>query len=208
MTPAFRTETDVNVPDLFQDLRHLHAGKSCFESLMSLKPEDQFEVSAFHAVAEETVVADLLESGRQDVHQETPDELFIRERDHAPGPAFVSGPCGECHPVFCHFKDTAVGDGDLVGITAKVFNGVPETVEGLFDVWTPVFPVEGVPEFMPCVGIPQMEAGSRKIQLPGLIQLIEAGKVLSFELIPEHMDRDKEVFSGPPDLPVCRDPAS
>ena len=77
MASALRAETDVNVPDLFQDLRHLHAGKLCFESLVSLQPEDQFKVSGLHAVTEKTIVADLLKSVRQDVHQKAPDELFI-----------------------------------------------------------------------------------------------------------------------------------
>ena len=160
MAPAFRTEADIKVPELFQDLRHPHASKPCFESLMSLQLEDQFEIPAFQAVTEKTIVADFLKSGRQDVHQKMPDELFIRENDHAPGSALVSGPCRERDPAFCHFKNTAVGDGDLVGIQPKVLNDITETVESLFDVGTSVFPVERVSELMPCERIPQMKAGS------------------------------------------------
>ena len=41
-------------------------------------------------------------------------------------------------------NDSAVRDGNLVGIAPKIFDGISKTVEGLFNIRTPVFLIEGV----------------------------------------------------------------
>ena len=70
----------------------------------------------------------------------------------------------ECDFVFCHRKDTAVGNGDLMGVSSKVFDGISKAVKGFFDVGTPRFLIKTVPEFCPCVGIAQFMAGRWKEQ--------------------------------------------
>ena len=48
----------------------------------------------------------------------------------------------ECDFVFCHRKDTAVGNGDLMGVSSKVFDGISKAVKGFFDVRAPILLVK------------------------------------------------------------------
>ena len=41
-------------------------------------------------------------------------------------------------------NDSAVRDGNRVGIAPKIFDGISKTVEGLFNIRTLVFLIEGV----------------------------------------------------------------
>ena len=65
-TAAFRTDSQIYVPYCFEQFCH---GETCIalaESLAPLEPEDQFQISGLHPVIEESIIADLLETG---VHQ-------------------------------------------------------------------------------------------------------------------------------------------
>ena len=55
---------------------------------MPLEFENKLQVFRFHPVIEEAVVADLLESARQHMHQETADELRVWKGE---GPSVVPG---------------------------------------------------------------------------------------------------------------------
>ena len=104
--------------------------------------------------------------------------------------------------LFIDRKDTAVGNGDLMGISSEILDRIAKTVERLFDIRAPVLPVKGVFEFLPAAGFLQCPAGGRKNKFLLLVQSIQEGKVLALELIPEYRDRDEEVLFGPSDLPV------
>lgn len=56
-------------------------------------------------------------------------------------------------------KNSAVGNGNLVGITPKIFNGITKAVKGLFDVRTPVLFIKTVFKFFPVIRITQLFAG-------------------------------------------------
>lgn len=74
-TAAFRTDADIKTPNSLQQLRHGHAGITPPEPLPALELENQFQVLHFHTVVQETIVADLLETGRQHMHEITADEF-------------------------------------------------------------------------------------------------------------------------------------
>lgn len=62
--------------------------------------------------------------------------------------------------------DPCIRDCDSVGITPKVFDRIAKTVEGLFDIRTPVLLIKQFPERLPFIGIAHFFAGRRKGELP------------------------------------------
>ena len=202
-TAAFRTERDILPPDRPDQFCQGKAFMAAAESLVSLKPEDQFQVPGFHPVIEEPIVADLLEAGRGYVHQETTDELFMGEGNLPFWLSRLSSPGRKGNLCFRNREDPAVGDGDPVSITPKVFDGVAKSVEGFFDIRAPVFFIKGIPENIPPVFLPQCFAGGRENKFFLLVQGIQACKIFPFEFIPEDPDR-KEKFSGGLPDPVVR----
>ena len=60
---------------------------------MALDPEDHLQISGFHSVIEKSIIADLLETGGEHMHQETADKLFVAESDLAFRPARFPAPC-------------------------------------------------------------------------------------------------------------------
>lgn len=132
---------------------------------MALKGKDPFQVFAFIAIIEETVITDLLETGWEYMHQVPPYELSALQCDYSLRFAVFFSPGGKCHLMFIYGKNTAVGYGNLMCVSAKVLDGIAKAVESLFDVWTPVFFIEEIPELRPFVRIFQFFTGSRKNQL-------------------------------------------
>ena len=152
-TAAFRTDGQVNVPDRLEQFCHGQPGITLPESLAALDPEDYFQVPGFHPVIEKSIIADLLETGREHMHQEAPDKLSMAESDL---PFWIPGfpaTCRESNLCFRNGKDPVVGDGNPVGIASQIFDGVTKPVEGFFDVRAPVFPVKVVFKSFPFRGI-------------------------------------------------------
>ena len=95
-----------------------------------------------------------------------------------------------------------------MGITSKVFNGIAETVKGLFNIRAPVFFVKAIFPFFPVIGIPKIITGRRKNQ--GTV-IIKSGKVchkFTLEFIPKHFRADKKVIGGFADFSILREPAA
>ena len=93
-------------------------------------------------------------------------------------------------------KDPGVGYRNLMGIAPKIFDRVAEPAESLFDIRTPLFFIQGVPKFRPLEGVAEILTGRGKGKLPAFIKGIQSGKVSAPELIPEYLDRDKEMARG------------
>lgn len=115
---------------------------------MILDTENDPEALLFHAVCENAVVTDLLETCGQDVLQEPADEFHVRDGDmfHIPR-VIVFRPEG--HSLIGNGFDPGVGDRDPVGVTSKIIYGVAKAVEGFLYKGAPVFPVEAVTERSP-----------------------------------------------------------
>ncbi len=80
-TSAFRTDTDVEIPDGFEQFRHGHACIALPEPLSALEPENDSQVVCPHTVVQETIVTDLLKAGWKHMHQETADEFRVAQCD-------------------------------------------------------------------------------------------------------------------------------
>lgn len=136
------------------------------------------------------------------MHQITTDEFRVIQGDC---PARLTGflPSGEKHDLLLIYgQDAAVGNGNLVGISAKVLNGIAKTVESFLYVRTPVFFIKAVAETDPFIRTAQLFTGRRKGQFATLVQGVQFCKVFSFEFIPQDFYRDKEFIPGFPDFVV------
>lgn len=80
-------------------------------------------------------------------------------------------------------------------ISAEVFDGVAETIEGLFDERAPVFEVKAVAERLPLKRVGELPAGIRKRETAGVVSIVKRSEELSLKLIAKNIDRDKELFT-------------
>lgn len=205
---ALRTDADINFPYRFDQIGN---GQVCIpgpETLVSLKGKDQFQVFGLAPVIQEAIVADLPEAGREHMHQIAADELCIFQGND---PARLTGlfaPGGKGDLLFINRYNAAVGDGDFMGIPAEIFNGIAKSVEGFFDVGTPVFSIKGIAEFGPLIRIPELFRGSGKCQGAAFVKGIEACEKFLFEFIPQDFNPDKEAVFYLPDFPVGGNPAT
>ncbi len=140
---AFRTGMDVVIPNFQQDFIHWKTGKICLKFPVPLNVKNNSQVPAFPAVVQETVVADLLKPGWQHMHHETADEFFTGycDRLFLPGSVIL---CRKSNFCFRYLLDPGVCDGNPVGVTAEIFNGIAISIECLLDLYIPLLPVQPV----------------------------------------------------------------
>ena len=50
-------------------------------------------------------------------------------------------------------KNTGIGNGNLMRLSSKIFDGIAKAVEGFTDVRTPYFCVKLIFKFVPLIGI-------------------------------------------------------
>ena len=184
------TEGNVNIPYGFQQFCYGQACITRFKSLMSLQCKDQFQVFCFGPVVQEPIIPDLLKTGREHMHEVAADEFGVIKGDGPPGVTGIKATGRKSHLIITHGKDAAVGDGNLMGIPAEIFNRITEAVKSLLYVGAPVYIIEVVTKVLPMIRIPKAYAGRRKREFPILIELVQAGKEHAFEFIAEDIDRD------------------
>lgn len=160
-TPTFRADADIGFPHSFEQLSDRQTCISGFEPLMSLQCEDQFQVFTFPTVVQESIVADLLKTVGKDMHQIASHEFFMGQSDDPAGVSWLFTSCGKGDLILRNGTDAAVGNGDLMGVSSKIFNGISKPIESLFDIRTPVFCVKFIPEFRPGVRITEVFTGRR-----------------------------------------------
>ena len=95
VTATDRADLQIHFPGCQQQFFRGHSGVETFEPLSSLDVEDQPEVFRFHTVVQEPVVTDLPETVRQDMQQEPPYKLRVRQGDHATRVTVLSSPGGK-----------------------------------------------------------------------------------------------------------------
>ena len=133
------------------------------------------------SVGEDTVVADSDEAGGEDVEEEALDELEGRQRHCAGLVVLLRISVLEGDPVPFQVEETAIGDGDAVGVCAEVLYDVFGSTEGGLAVDIPFYAVEFGQE---CVeGGLWCEVGdvSRESNLPGVVGVFEVCEELSPE---------------------------
>lgn len=105
---TFWTDSDIKIPDCFQEIFYRQICVSAPELLISLQLEDQLQVFGFHPVIEKTIITDLLKTFREHVHQKTTDKLFVVQSDF---PAWFTGffpSCSKSGLCFSHGNNPAV----------------------------------------------------------------------------------------------------
>ena len=110
------------------------------------------------------------------MHQEPPDEFCMLQGDLTFRLAGLFAPGREGDLLFRDGKDTAVGNGDLMGVSSKVFDGISKTMKGFFDVRTPILFIKFIFPVLPFMGILQSFTGGGEAQLIILEERIEQGK--------------------------------
>lgn len=83
------------------------------------------------------------------MHEVTAYKLCMAQGNKAPRAARIFAPSSEGDHIFRKGKDSAVGNGYLMGIAPKVFNGVAKRTKSLFYVRAPVFAIKGIFERLP-----------------------------------------------------------
>lgn len=205
---AFRTDRQVDVPDCFQQFCHRHPGITLAKTLLSLKPENQFQVSGFHPVIQESIITDLLKTGGEHMHEETADKLCMTECDLPFRISRFLSPRRERHFCFRNRKDAVVRNGNPVGVAPKIFDGIAKPVKSLFDIRAPVFAIQAVFETLPFHGILQGLTGGRKHKLFLTVEAVQESEIFALEFIPKDIDRKKKGRGGLPDFPVRGQPAA
>lgn len=145
----------VDAPELIENLIHCKVCQHGFKTLVPLDAENDGKLLLPVTVGEETIIPDLLETGRKDMHHEPADELTAGKGDILEGRIVLivfrhkgdAVPIDRLHP--------GVGDGDTVGITPQIFNGIAEAIEGLPDVGAPGGIVKPVLQGSPGGGVCQ-----------------------------------------------------
>lgn len=189
------------MPDLPQDFADRKAGEALAKMLTPLQIKDDAEHLPFGAVAKKAVIADLLETLREDMQKEAPDEFFIGESHHRiPVRAVV--PVRKRGMSLRNGTDAGIGDGDAVGVTAKIFNGVAEAVKSLLDEGAPVLVVEIIDQGLPCRRIGQFAAGSRDMEIMAGIKFLEMVKEFAAELFREDLHRNEKGAAAAPEFKI------
>ena len=175
---------------------------------MPLKGKDQFQVFAFSTVIQKAIIPDLLKTGREHMHQITADELDVFQSDHPVRFTGLFPPGRKSDLLFIDRKDTAVRNGNLVGISSEIFHRIAKSMESFFYVRAPFLSIKEIAEFRPFIGIPEFITGSGKNQAAVFVKRIEPCKKFSLEFIPEDFHGEKEAVCYLPYLMVGGKPSS
>ena len=129
---------------------------------MALEFKYQFQVSGLISVIQKAIVPNLLETGWQHMHQITADKFRMIQSNLTFGVTGLLSSGRKSDRIIGNRENPAIGNGNLVGITSKIFNGIAKAVEGFFDVGTPVYFIKSVFPFFPVIGITQLFTGRRE----------------------------------------------
>lgn len=152
----------------------------------------QFQVFGFIPVVQEAIVADLLETGGQHMHQITPDEFSMVQGNLTSGftGLFPSG--RKSDRIIGNRKDPAVCNSDLVGITSKILDGIAKAVKGFLNIGTPVHFIEFVFPFFLVTGITQLFTGRRKSEGTFFVKRRKVCDIFPFKFVPQYFCADKK----------------
>ena len=96
------------------------------------------------------------------MHQISADEFGIIQCNDPAGITRLPAACGKSHFFVINIQDPAVGNGNLMRISAKILDRIAESVESFLDIRTPVFFVKIITEFRPLIGVFELFAGRGK----------------------------------------------
>src|SRR5215472_335091 len=144
------------------------------------------------AVGQQTEVADLDEAGRQHVQQETRDELN-RIEAHDLDAVFVSGiPPAELHLSVAHAEQSAIRNGNPVGVACQVLQHMVGTAERGLGIDHPLLAAQLGEHGVEACGASQRSQSTGKAQLLVSVSLLEKGQHLAAEQAPQHRHGQQE----------------
>src|SRR6266851_2805150 len=160
-------------------------------------------------VAEEAVVPDAMEPARQDMDQETADELRAIERHHLLAIAVPVILPAEADLAVVHGQQPVVGDGDTVGVASDIVEDLGWSGKRPLRVDHPL----GVPDrrqIPPERGrFMKVAVRGEKVQLPSGERLPQVVQEQAPEHLRQHRDRKKVSWpAGDPARSIRRDPAA
>lgn len=129
---------------------------------MTLEFKYQLQISGLIPVVQKAIVPNLLETGWQYMHQITPDEFRMLQGNLTFGFAGRLSSGRKSDRIIENRKDPAVGNGNLMSIASKVFNGIAKAVKGLLNVGAPIHFIKAVFPLFPVIGITQLFTGRRE----------------------------------------------
>ena len=162
---AVRADRKVFTKGKQNNFNRRETGKLFCEFARPLDTKNQGKILSFKTVTEESIVANFLKTGRQDMHQKSADEFRARNRDGFLITGFIVASQKGDHAILDAY-DSGVGDGNLVSIVSKILNGITIAVESLLDETIPFHGVKFVAEELPHKRIFKGRAGFRETELP------------------------------------------
>lgn len=171
-------------------------GESCFEGPATLKTEDEPELFPLNGICQKPEVTDLLKPFRENMQQESANELLVGKSHLLAGITILVVTIPEENGIVRDLQDPCIGDRHTVGVAAKIIDGITKAVEGLFDVGTPVGIVKIVNKALPVHGMCRIRKGRRKHKFAGCAMLLKAGHELAAEHLRGGSYRDEETASA------------
>ncbi len=147
----------VIVPNFQKDFFHGEAGQSGYKTTVTLNAENNRKTPGFPPVVQKSIVADLLKTARKHMHHKTADEFDTGNCDHCLFIGFIISGM-ERNFVLSNRDDSGIGNGNAVGISSEIFNGISISVEGFFDLSILVNGIERIFECIPVVMIAEFPA--------------------------------------------------
>ncbi len=153
------------------------------------------EVGGPEAIGEQSIVANALEAGRQDMEQEAPDELRRLER-HGAAAVWIGGAIVlvlESNVLIVVMEQPLIGEGDAMGVSAQVFNDMGGAAKGRFGVDDPLAGADGSQEVVEGVGIQQGVQLAMEVELTCVIGPLKSFEKEAAEKPGQDSNAEKEV---------------
>lgn len=107
------------------------------------------KISLLKAIVQKSVIADFSETLWKYMHEKPADEFTVFQSHLFSLVIITTIPVPEGGMRIRHADDSAVGDGNAMGISSQVVNGISKPVEGLLYERTPVGSVEHIDKIGP-----------------------------------------------------------
>ena len=144
------------------------------------------------AVGEETEVADADKAAGQQVEKEAAQELIGGQRHESFSVAVSGVPPAEGDVAIFEGDEPVVGDGDAMGVSAEIAQGVLRSAEGALGVDDPVVTEEGSQPRTKGRWFGQVQQSAMKLEIASMKCGLQAGDELAAEDTAEHVDGEEE----------------
>ena len=148
--PTFWASAYIDIPTFFQNLRSRCICRKTWDILLpALHGEENMKISLLKAIVQKSVIADFSETLWKYMHEKPADEFAVFQ-SHLFSPVIITAiMVPEGGMGIWHADDSSVGNGDAMGISSQIVNGISKAVEGFLYERTPVGSVEHIDKIGP-----------------------------------------------------------